>query len=115
MFGFDDIPRTARECSACSSETGQTSPAPAVATAVPHPDNVVCPCNTIGDPTPCPYLPQVITLPYVPTTAPSFTWPILVTRTAWACPRCGVVNAPHVDRCSCPAGWIGPAYAKLNP
>lgn len=25
----------------------------------------------------------------------------LVFRAAWECPRCGVVNAPHVDRCAC--------------
>jgi len=23
---------------------------------------------------------------------------------AWECPRCHVINAPHVDRCTCPCG-----------
>ena len=27
-------------------------------------------------------------------------WPIPV-KSAWECPRCHKVNAPHVDQCSC--------------
>jgi len=23
---------------------------------------------------------------------------------AWECPRCHVINAPHMDRCTCPCG-----------
>lgn len=35
------------------------------------------------------------------------TWIVRTTRpantTGWECPRCGAVNAPHVDRCDCAA------------
>lgn len=25
----------------------------------------------------------------------------MTTRTAWRCPDCGVMHAPHIDRCEC--------------
>lgn len=50
---------------------------------------------------------------FAPWHAPSTSTFQFVVRAAWTCPRCSRVNAPHVDQCSCPAGYIGPAY--LNP
>lgn len=37
---------------------------------------------------------------FVTTTAPE---PEAPASSAWECPRCGVMNAPHVDRCYCRA------------
>ena len=31
-----------------------------------------------------------------------YPWPkVEVERKAWVCPRCDVVNAPHIDQCDC--------------
>lgn len=35
-----------------------------------------------------------------PKPAPEQGW-LLMFRSAWACPRCNAVNAPHVDQCPC--------------
>lgn len=32
--------------------------------------------------------------------APLWSMP-MPARTAWECPRCHAINAPHVDRCAC--------------
>ena len=45
------------------------------------------------------------------------------TRSPWECPRCGVMNAPHVDRCTCPkaptanagSGWTVKTYEASDP
>ena len=55
-----------------------------------------CACNGFGPP-PGPYL--------TPAPIDVLPWygaqPLAPLRAAWTCPRCDVVNAPHVDRCTC--------------
>jgi hypothetical protein len=40
----------------------------------------------------------------------------LIGRTAWECPRCHKVNAPHVDKCDCvPTGINEPVSIPYFP
>lgn len=112
------------DCKAWPGTCGTVGCDNACSVVASHPSHVVCPCNS-GMPGPCPYItpfvPEVAPLPYevptwpevvpswpyappaepspwyVPTIAPTFG-PL---RVAWECPRCGTVNAPHADSCSC--------------
>ena len=38
--------------------------------------------------------------------------PIESLRVAWECPRCRVVNAPHVDQCAC-VPWSQPIFVPF--
>ena len=37
----------------------------------------------------------------------------MTTNTGWLCPRCHLVNAPHVDRCACVPDALSP-YVPLR-
>lgn len=56
------------------------------------------PSASILPPPPCP----VHSAPEAPEWVP-LTWNFPAPRSAWECPRCQKVNAPHVDQCPCVA------------